>query len=54
MKNVVLINQNAGYLAIDIVNAFVSQYDKIVLIAGTVKPMERELNPTVRTQKIIK
>lgn len=53
-KNIALINQNAGYLMVDIANAYATKYDKIVLIAGMIKPMDRELNPAVETQKIIK
>jgi glycosyltransferase involved in cell wall biosynthesis len=53
-KGVVIVNQNAGYLAIDIANAFVTKSNKTVLIAGMVIPMERKLHPSVRIQKIIK
>jgi len=54
MKKIVLINQSSGYLAIDIANAFVMHYDRVVLIAGIIKPLERELNPLIKIQKIIK
>ena len=39
MKKVVLINQSTGYLMIDIVNAYADEYDKVSLIAGSVKVM---------------
>lgn len=53
-KQIILINQNAGYLTIDIANAYARNYDKVVLMAGIVKPMERELNSKIYVQKIIK
>lgn len=52
MKKVVLINQNSGYLTIDIANAFTAKYDEVILMAGFIKPMQRELSPKVKTQKI--
>jgi glycosyltransferase involved in cell wall biosynthesis len=54
MSKIVIVNQNTGYLTIDIANTFASKYDKVVIITGIVKPMERELNRKVETQKIIK
>lgn len=54
MKKIILINQNSGYLTIDIANAFASKYTKVSLIAGIVKQMERDLNRNVHINKIIK
>ena len=53
MKKVVLINQSTGYLMIDIVNAYRDKYDKVALIAGSVKVSERELDDAVAIDKII-
>ncbi|MDO9153323.1 MAG: hypothetical protein Q7U47_06405 [Paludibacter sp.] len=53
MKKVVLVNQSTGYLMIDIANAYTSEYDEVVLMAGSVKTMERELNRNVYVKKII-
>lgn len=53
MKKVVLVNQSTGYLMIDITNAYASEYDEVVLIAGSIKTMERELNKKVFVKKII-
>lgn len=53
MKKVVLINQSTGYLMIDIVNAYADEYDKVSLIAGSVKVMERPLKDMVVVDKII-
>lgn len=54
IRKAVIINQNSGYLTIDIANAFSAHYDRTVLIAGRVKPMERALNPSVKIRKMIK
>lgn len=51
-RKIVIVNQSTGDLTIDVVNAFAEQYDEVVLMAGTVKVMERELNPKVRVDKI--
>lgn len=53
MKKVVLINQSTGYLMIDIVNAYAEEYDEVVLLAGSVKVTERQLNEKVKVRKII-
>jgi glycosyltransferase involved in cell wall biosynthesis len=53
MKKVLIVNQNSGYLTIDIANAFANEYDEVVLLAGLVKPMERELFKKVKINKII-
>ncbi len=52
MKKVVLVNQSTGYLMIDIVNAFAEKYDEVVLVAGTIKVMERPLDSKVEWRKI--
>lgn len=53
MKKVVLINQSTGYLMIDVANAYASEYDEVVLLAGSIKRMERELDKSVSVKKII-
>ena len=53
MKKVVLVNQSTGYLMIDIVNAYAEDYDEVVLLAGSVKVTERQLNEKVIVKKII-
>lgn len=52
-EKIVFINQSTGYLMIDIVNAFVSQYKETALIAGSIKQNERQLNPSTKVDKII-
>ncbi len=54
MKKIILVNQNSGYLTIDIANAFTTKYDEVILMAGFIKPMERELSPKVKTRKIVR
>jgi len=53
-SNILIINQNSGYLTVDILNAYAKKYDKVVLIAGRISTVERQLNKNVRIQKIIK
>ncbi len=52
MKKIVFINQSTGYLMIDIINEYAKSYDKVALIAGSVKTMERPLHEKVRVIKI--
>jgi len=47
-KKIVFINQASGYLTIDIVNAFVSQFDEIALISSPLRIQERNLDPKVK------
>lgn len=54
MKKVVLVNQSTGYLMIDIVNAFAEKYDEVVLLTGSIKTMERNLNVNVKVVDIAK
>jgi len=52
-KKIVFINQAAGYLTIDIVNAFADKYDDIYLIAGGLRVQDIELNKKVKFTKIL-
>lgn len=52
IKGVVLVNQSSGYLMIDIVNAYVSHYEKVVLMAGEIEGKERKLDSKVEISKI--
>ena len=51
-EKIVFINQSTGYLMIDIVNAFASQCQETVLIAGSIKQDERNLAKSTRIDKI--
>lgn len=52
-KKIVLINQDSGYLMIDVANAFAEQYDDVTLFTGKVLRMERDLDSKIRIEKII-
>lgn len=51
-KRIVLINQATGYLFIDVANAFVSQYEEVILLAGDILPMQEPLHPSIKVAKI--
>ena len=53
MKKIVLINQSAHYLTIDIVNEFAKRYDYIVLIYGYLDTSSRKIDSSVDKIKII-
>jgi glycosyltransferase involved in cell wall biosynthesis len=52
-KEIVFINQNAGYLMVDIVNAHRHQYQKRTLLAGRIIERNVPLDPDVKVSKII-
>src|SRR5690554_129034 len=54
MKKMVFINQDVGYLQIDIINAFVDKGYECVLISGRVVELKNPLNKKVKNEKIIK
>ena len=55
-KNIVFINQATGYLTIDIINAFVEsgKFDKVALVAGSVRVQNKDLAGEVNWTKICK
>jgi glycosyltransferase involved in cell wall biosynthesis len=53
-KRIIFINQNSGYLMIDIINAYSSAGYTCVLITGRIIERGTPLNPTVRIERIIK
>jgi glycosyltransferase involved in cell wall biosynthesis len=52
-KEIIFVNQSAGYLMIDIINAHVPHYDKITLITGKIIQRQTPLHPSVSVKKII-
>ena len=52
MKKVVLVNQSTRHLMIDIANAYVDNYDEVVLMAGVVEEYERPLDKRIRVVKV--
>ena len=43
----ILVNQSAGYLTVDICNAFAEKYDRVILLAGNVSTIGRPLSEKV-------
>lgn len=52
MKKVVFVNQSSGYLLTDILNTHADVYDDVVLMYGTIKENERQLDSRVRLDRI--
>lgn len=50
----IFINQDSGYLMIDIINKFVDEGYKCVLFAGRLVERDKKLHPGVRVEKIIR
>ncbi len=48
MKQIILFNQVTGPLFIDIVNAFASKYDNVILVTGIVEPTYAEIDVKVK------
>jgi len=53
-KSILFVNQSSGYLMIDIINAHVPYYDRIVLFTGFLNPRETPLHPKVKVVKGLK
>lgn len=54
LRKIVFINQATGYLTIDIINSFLTEFDKVALITGSVRVQNTELDPKIHVTKIIK
>lgn len=52
-KKVLIINQNSGYLTIDVANAFKEEYDEVVVMYGFNRVTERNFHPNIKIQKTI-
>ena len=53
MKKIVFINQDSGYLMIDIVNAHVAKGYECVLITGRLVERNSKLSESVKVKRII-
>jgi glycosyltransferase involved in cell wall biosynthesis len=53
MKRLLIINQDAGYLTIDVANAFKDDYDEVVLICGKLKVYDRKLKDGIKVIKTV-
>jgi glycosyltransferase involved in cell wall biosynthesis len=47
-KRATLFNQVTGPLFIDIANAYLSEFDEVVLITGSIEPTSADLNPKIK------
>ncbi|MDG1279214.1 MAG: glycosyltransferase family 4 protein [Algoriphagus sp.] len=52
-KQIVFVNQSAGYLMIDIIDAFKDNYDERILLTGFLNPRNKKLDDTVKVEKLI-
>lgn len=52
-KQIVFVNQSAGYLMIDIIDAFKDSYEERILITGFLNPRNKTLDATVKVEKLI-
>lgn len=52
-KKVLIVNQNAGYLTIDVANAFAKNHEEVVLFCGLLKVTDRQLDKKIRIHKTI-
>jgi glycosyltransferase EpsD len=51
---IILVNQVAGYMMIDIANAFAGKYNECMLLTGELRKRQRELDPHIKTFNLIK
>lgn len=51
---IVFINQATGYLTVDIINEFTTQYREVVLITGSIRIQDSQLNTAVKVKHIIR
>jgi glycosyltransferase involved in cell wall biosynthesis len=52
-KKILIVNQNSGYLTIDVANAFNEEYDEVVVMYGLNRVTERNFHPDIKIQKTI-
>ena len=52
-KQIVFVNQSAGYLMIDIIDAFKDEYEERILLTGFLNPRNKILDATVKVEKLI-
>lgn len=54
MERILIVNQNSGYLTIDVANAFAASYDEVVVMFGYNRVTQRKFSPKIKIQKTIK
>lgn len=52
-SKIVLVNQSAGYLMVDIANAFATQYKEVILYTGNLNPRNIPLNQKISIKGIV-
>lgn len=52
-RKILIVNQNSGYLTIDVANAFCQEYDEVVVMYGLNRVTERNFHPDIVIQKTI-
>ncbi|MFN4083096.1 MAG: glycosyltransferase family 4 protein [Bacteroidia bacterium] len=53
MKKLLIVNQNSGYLTVDVANAFKQQYDEVVVMYGKNRITERDFARDIKIQSTI-
>jgi glycosyltransferase involved in cell wall biosynthesis len=53
-RKILIVNQNSGYLTIDVANAFNEKYEEVVVMYGMNRVTERNFHPDIKIQKTIK
>jgi len=51
---ILIVNQNSGYLTIDVANAFKEKYEEVVVMYGMNRVTERNFHPDIKIQKTMK
>jgi hypothetical protein len=52
-NKILIVNQNSGYLTMDVANAFALEYEEVVVMYGLNKVTERNFHPRIKIQKTI-
>jgi glycosyltransferase involved in cell wall biosynthesis len=52
-RKILIVNQNSGYLTIDVANAFKDKYEEVVVMFGSNRVTSRNFHPDIKTQKTI-
>jgi hypothetical protein len=53
LKKLLIVNQNSGYLTIDVANSFKEEYDEVVVMFGLNRVTARNFHPDIKIQKTI-
>jgi len=53
LKKVLIVNQNSGYLTVDVANAFGAHYDEVVVMFGLNRITQRDFDSKIKIQKTV-